>query len=153
MVFFNLCLTRKDKYATIYVIAKFLGGIMAYIKFNHNPLGKKTGDCVIRAFAQAFNKDWDTIYDELCVLGKELKDVPNGNETYTEYLQRNKCISMSFPVKKGQKRLTPKTFSKKYPEGSYILRLAHHLVAVTDGNYYDIWNSGNKAIYKAWRVN
>lgn len=35
---------------------------MAYIERNLNPLGKRTGDCVIRSIATVMNEDWDSTY-------------------------------------------------------------------------------------------
>lgn len=42
---------------------------MAYIYFNNNPLGKSTGDCVIRAISIALNQSWDETYWDLCECG------------------------------------------------------------------------------------
>ena len=36
-----------------------------FFEFNNNPKGKKTGDCVIRALAQASGKPYLEVYKEL----------------------------------------------------------------------------------------
>ena len=37
-------------------------------------------------------------------------------------------------------------------KGVFVGRVAGHLVAIHDGNYFDVFDSGNKALYKIWRV-
>ena len=39
-----------------------------WIKCNPNPLGKATGDCVVRAIAIATAQSWRTVYRGLCDL-------------------------------------------------------------------------------------
>ena len=36
---------------------------------------------------------------------------------------------------------------KDHPTGRYIVTVAHHVVAVVDGKYYDTWDSGEKSLY------
>ena len=40
-----------------------------WIKCNPNPLGKQTGDCVVRAIAIATGQSWRDTYRELCKVG------------------------------------------------------------------------------------
>ena len=40
---------------------------MRFIRYNANPKGWKTGDCVIRAVAAATQQTWDDVYDELSI--------------------------------------------------------------------------------------
>ena len=49
--------------------------------------------------------------------------------------------------RKGIKRPTVETFAKDHPEGTFILNVANHEVAVVDGLYYDTWNSGHCSLY------
>jgi hypothetical protein len=49
--------------------------------------------------------------------------------------------------KKGSKRPTVKSFAMSHPKGKYIVSVAHHVVAVVDGMYYDTWDSGYKSLY------
>ena len=60
---------------------------------------------------------------------------------YTDIDKRGKAN------KKGSKRPTVDSFAKDHPNGSYILSVANHVVAVVDGKYYDTWDSGYKSLY------
>lgn len=35
---------------------------MAFIHFNNNPVGRSTGDCVVRAISKALNLGWETAH-------------------------------------------------------------------------------------------
>ena len=49
--------------------------------------------------------------------------------------------------KKGTKRPTVDSFAKEHKKGTYIASVAHHVVAIVDGKYYDTWDSGYKSLY------
>lgn len=115
--------------------------------FNPNPLKKDTGDCVVRALVKATGKDWDTVYTELFHLGFELKIMPNSDEAWKEYVERNGFIKHKISNKKGSKRPTVQSFAEKNKKGTFILNVANHIVTVVDGYYYDIWDSGEKSLY------
>jgi hypothetical protein len=53
---------------------------------------------------------------------------------------------------KGQRRLTVRDFCAKYPKGNFIVQVAHHVVGVEDGRYYDRFDSGRMCVYIAWEV-
>jgi hypothetical protein len=42
-------------------------------------------------------------------------------------------------------------FSKEHEEGIYVLQVAHHLVTVVNGQYFDTWDCGIKPIYCAYK--
>lgn len=115
--------------------------------YNPNPLKKETGDCVVRAITKATGKDWDTVYKELFEIGFEMKVMPNSDEAWKEYLLRNGFEYCKIPVKKGQKRPTVDSFTRQNKEGTYVLRVANHIVTSQDGYYYDLWDSGDKSLY------
>ena len=62
---------------------------MAYINYNANPKGLKTGDCVIRALSKATGKSWDEVYAELCEIGYKKKKLPNNDCVYKAVLKQN----------------------------------------------------------------
>lgn len=115
--------------------------------YNPNPLKKETGDCVVRAIVKATGKDWDTVYKELFEIGFELKVMPNMDEAWKEYLKRAGFIYHPIKVKKGSKRPTVDGFARKNKEGTFVLRVANHIVTCEEGFYYDIWDSGDKSMY------
>ena len=112
------------------------------------------GDCQIRSLAHAtgmtYAKAWDTLYQ---ILG-EYRTPGFALPDYLDHCPERLGVEerLSFPAKRGQPRMTPIDFCRRYPRGRYILKLAHHVVAVVDGRYYDKWNCGDKCVYTAWRI-
>lgn len=120
--------------------------------YNPNPLKKETSDCVVRALAKATRSEWDNVYEDLFKIGLELKVMPNDHEAWHEYLNRNGFVRHSLKVKKGQKRMRVNEFAKKHKQGTYVLRVANHIVACVDGYYYDTWDCGNSAVYSYFKL-
>ena len=118
--------------------------------YNPNPKKNETDDCVVRSICKATGKDWDTVYRELFEIGFELKVMPNMDDAWKEYLKREGFIEHKISNKKGSKRPTVNSFSTTNKSGTFILRVANHIVACEDGYYYDIWDSGNKSLYGYW---
>ncbi len=123
--------------------------------FNPNPSKKETGDCVVRALCKATDKDWFTVYDELVALGRELHAMPNSDDVWKYYVENNPAfIEHTIRIKKGMKRPTPETFLRKqeHKKGRYLFNMANHLLTADEGYYHDIWESGDRAIYKYWEI-
>ena len=118
--------------------------------YNPNPLKKETGDCVVRSLTKATGLEYDNVYKELFEIGFELKVMPNCDEAWKEFLIRKGFIYHPIKVKKGSKRPTVASFSKDNKEGTYVLRVANHVVTCEDGYYYDIWDSGTCSMYGYW---
>ena len=49
---------------------------MAWIEFNNNPIGKKVGDCSVRAVSKALGMGWEAAYIALVISGMQLGDMP-----------------------------------------------------------------------------
>lgn len=123
-----------------------------FIKENINPKNKKTGDCVIRAIAKAEQKDWLEIFDALVIIARKIYSVPDYTDTFKKYLSKYPKIDVfHFDNNGDKKRYTVQEISKW--NGTYLVSLAGHLTVTIDGNYYDIWDCGNKCAYMIWRVN
>lgn len=57
-------------------------------EYNPNPIiGKRVGDCVIRAICKATGKDWETVFTELMVRACKLCDMPSANYVWGAYLK------------------------------------------------------------------
>ena len=124
---------------------------MTYKFFNANPTGNKTSDCVVRALCVATGKNWDDVYVKLCEIGMNLKEMPNSDEVWKTYLSGISTYKSCKAVK-GKKRTTPESFAEANKEGVFVLRLAGHIVAVKDGQYWDTWNCGNKCVYGYYEI-
>lgn len=113
-----------------------------WIEYNPNPCNRRVGDCVIRAIAKATNREWESVYVDLCVQGFMLADLPSSNSIWSVYLKS-----------KGFKRrtiedcpdcYTMEDFCKEHPQGVYVVGTGTHAVAVVDGNIFDAWDSSRE---------
>lgn len=121
-----------------------------YYQPNKKDLKDKVGDCQIRAFSKVLDLTWVEAFDLTIPICREL-------QTYTifdcdlaktrEAMRRLGFEYTGISNKKGSKRPTVKSFAKSHPKGKYIVTVAHHVVAVVDGKYYDTWDSGEKSLY------
>ena len=122
---------------------------MAWKNYNPNPEGHRVGDCTVRALCKVLDKDWDTVFVGLCVTGLELGNMPSGNVVWGEYLwdrgYRRHLIAADCPFS-----VTVKDFCEMFPDGNYILALDKHIIAVSNGDYYDTWDSGDEVPLYYW---
>lgn len=126
-----------------------------FIFHNENPDKKRTIDCVIRAVSFAMDQDWETTFVHIMVECMKQHDMPEVNSVWAEYLKSNGfkryMIPDTCPI-----CYTVKDFCNDHPIGNYILVIiaygseGGHVVAVRDGNYYDIWDSGNEVPTYYW---
>ena len=116
---------------------------MAYVYYNLNPNGKSVGDCVIRAISKAMNYSWDQTYIELCVQGFLMKDLPDSNKVWDSYLRGCGFTRRVIPDYCPD-CYTVRDFCEDFPYGIFILATGSHVICVIDGDYYDLWNSGDE---------
>lgn len=123
---------------------------MGYVHFNNNPLGKNTGDCVIRALSVITGLSWDGTYDELSEVVHDIGELPADNTTWSEYLKRLGYVKEVIPDTCPM-CYTVRDFCREHPKGVYVLATGSHVVAVVDGNYIDSWDSGLETPIFYWR--
>lgn len=121
-----------------------------FVQYNVNPRGKKTGDCVIRAVAVATGLGWDKAYEGLAASGFKLKTAMNDVEAVNDFLTSIGFKVGKIKVPKGSKRPTVKQFAMEHPNWYAVLRVANHITCSGRGNYVDIWDCGDCALYKYW---
>jgi hypothetical protein len=116
-----------------------------YINFNANPIGKQVGDCVIRAISKVTNQEWATTYAELAVQGYLMCDMPSSNSVWAAYLKgqgfKRHIVPDTCPS-----CYTVKDFCREHPNGTYLLSLDKHVVAIINGDYYDTFDTGNETV-------
>lgn len=115
-----------------------------WIRCNPNPLGRQTGDCVIRAIAIATDQSWRRVYRQLCDLGEKHADLPNSNAIWGMYLREWGARQFLLP-ESCPECITVQAFCERYPEGIYVIGTGDHAVACIDGDYYDSFDSGRSA--------
>lgn len=122
---------------------------MGFSYFNPNPAGKKVGDCTVRAIAKATGQSWDETYIGLCLQGLMMGDLPSANSVWGAYLRRNGFARNIVP-NTCPDCYTVAEFAEDHPRGVYVLALSSHVVCVTDGTYFDTWNSGEETPLFYW---
>ena len=120
-----------------------------FIKENVNPK-RKTSDCVIRAIAKVFNKDWIVVFDELVAIARRKFTIPSDKIVYEEYLKNYTTINVKTEDEGCRKRLTVADVCCM--RGAYIVSIANHMTVVIDGNIYDLWDCSNSSAYKIWKI-
>lgn len=121
-----------------------------YKYYNPNPAGKETSDCVVRALQVVTGEDYKSIYEELFWIGLEKSVMPNDKEAYEQFLKDRGWKYLGVSNKRGTKRPTVEGFTKAHKSGRYFLRVANHVVGTRDGQYLDIWDSGECCLYGWW---
>lgn len=112
-----------------------------FIKFNDNPCGKTTGDCVIRAISIVENKSWRQVYLALCVEGYDQCTFGDDNKTWEGYLKSIGYRRFNLPDTKGYKL---SDFANAHKEGKYIIGTGTHVVAIVNGDIIDSWDSSDE---------
>lgn len=115
-------------------------------EYNANPIASRVGDCAVRAIATATGQRWETVYDSLCEIGRQLFDMPSSNHVWGEYL-----FSIGYTRHIIPQLMTVREFANKHSNGSYILCISGHVVACVDGIYYDTWDSGDEIPIYFWK--
>lgn len=122
---------------------------MSYIFYNPNPLGKRVGDCVIRAISKLTGFSWDKVYLGITTAGYELCDMPSSNAVWAAYLKklgyRRFLIPDTCP-----NSYTVRDFCKDNQRGKFLLATGSHVVTITDGDYFDAWDSGDEIPIFFW---
>lgn len=121
-----------------------------YFQPNEKDIKDEYGDCVIRSLCKALDMEWLEVFDEITPISREMQVPFNCKPCYSKYLENKGFEYKGISNKKGSKRPTVKSFANEHREGTYVLRLAHHIVTVVDGFYYDTFDSGFYSLYGYW---
>ena len=112
-----------------------------WIFCNPNPCHVLVGDCVVRACTIQLNSDWHKVHKELCELSNAECNMPSANVVWGKFLENKglSCYEPRFPITKRQ-------FCREHPRGCYTIGTGSHAVTVIDGDWYDIWDSGDEFV-------
>ena len=120
-----------------------------FIKYNPNPARNKVGDCTVRAITKAMDSTWEQVYAGLTAYGFMCRDMPSANIVWGRYLRQN-GFKRYLVDDKDMDLYTVNDFCIDHPNGTYILAIDGHVVCVTDGYYYDSWDSGDEIPIYYW---
>ena len=125
-----------------------------YQFYNAHPKGLIVGDCVKRAITLAAQMDYMEVQRELNRY-KKVTGARSFNSDYNPHKYVENVLhgrKLSFPAKRGERRMTAAKFSETHPVGRYILNMAGHWSCCVDGIIYDTWDCGDKCVYTAYQI-
>ena len=120
-----------------------------WVEYLNNPVGRKVGDCAVRAISKALNMGWEAAYIALTVNGLQMGDMPSSDAVSGALLRQHgfyrKAVPDTCPT-----CYTVVDFCEDHPEGTYVLYCGGHVVTAIDGNYFDSWDSGQEQVQYVW---
>lgn len=111
---------------------------------------KQKLDCTVRAYAVAASISYDEAYELLASAGRQ-----SGKRFRMQafFEQHKPFAKLSFPAVKGQPRMNVSKFCETYPQGTYVIKTAKHVMAVVDGVLHDdMAPAWGKCVYTAWLI-
>ena len=118
-----------------------------WIFANPNPCNILVEDCVIRAIAIAQRTSWKDTHKKLCDLSREVCNIPSANSVWGTYL-----IDFGAQYYEVNKPITIRQFCILHPYGTYVIGTGNHAVTVIDGDWYDVWDSGDEHISYYFKI-
>ena len=122
---------------------------MAFIETNLNPVGRRVGDCSVRAVALALNMGWEAAFIALTMNGLAMGDMPSSDSVWGATLRQNGFYRNVIPDTCPD-CYTVADFCEDHPSGTYVLGLGGHAVTVKDGDLYDSWDSSSEVPQYYW---
>lgn len=123
---------------------------MIFKKFNNNPKETKTGDCVIRAIAQAEDKSWLQIYELLCGIGSIKYRMPNDKLVYENLLEKMGWVKHKMPKHTDNTRYKVEELINDNSNKSMIITVANHMTFAEKGVLIDTWDCRRKSVGNYW---
>lgn len=124
---------------------------------NPHPQGLRVGDCVKRACVLASGID----YHDIAIMLNRYRKISGAKKFNSDYNWRDFIENVLLGQDMGNLQYANHGHRYKVSEyakhnqgyGRAIVQCSKHLVAINGlGDYLDTWDSGEKSIYKAWRL-
>lgn len=116
-----------------------------YIEFNNNPVGRRTGDCVVRAISKALNIGWEAAHLMLDVNAISMGDMPSADSVWGATLRQN-----GFYKHLVNGYVTAEDFCEEHPKGIYVLAFGGHVATAISGSLFDAWDSSKEVVQYYW---
>lgn len=120
-----------------------------WVQYNSNPVGRRVGDCAVRAIAKALDISWEDAYAKIIVNGFRMGDMPSADSVWGAVLRQNGFYKKAIP-NTCPDCYTAADFCEDHPKGTYVLGFGGHTAAVVDGDIYDAWDSSNEIPIYVW---
>ena len=120
-----------------------------WIPYQPNKKRKRGNDCTIRAMMKLTGLSWLEVYWGVCLCGAIIQDMPSTNDVWAEWL-----IGMGYERTEVPNYCpncyTVDDFCADHPEGKFLVTVPKHVVCVVDGDYYDLFDSGDETVIAYW---
>ena len=120
-----------------------------WIEYNPNPVGRRVGDCAVRAVSKALGVSWERAYVMMALNGFLMGDMPSNNTVWGAVLRQNGFSMRTLP-ESCPECYTAADFCADNPEGVFVLGFGNHVAVVESGNLYDAWDSSNEIPLYVW---
>ena len=120
-----------------------------WVEYNPNPVGRRVGDCAVRAISKALNMDWETAYSSIVTNGFLMGDMPSSNSVWGAVLRQHGFSRQVIP-NTCPDCYTIEDFAKEHPHGIFVVGTGNHVVTVENGVIYDSWDSSNEIPQYFW---
>lgn len=120
-----------------------------WVETNLNPVGRRVGDCAVRAVAKALDMGWEAAYIALTINGLAMGDVMNGNSVIGATLRQHGFKKYNIP-NSCPDCYTIEQFAEDHPSGTFVVGTGSHVVCVKNGSYFDAWDSGKETVAYVW---
>ena len=118
-------------------------------EYNPNPVGRRVGDCAVRAVAKALDHDWETAYTMLTANGFLMGDMPSSDSVWGATLRQHGFLRESVP-NTCPDCYTAEDFANDHPDGIYVLGFGGHTATIVDSILYDSWDSSELSPQFYW---
>lgn len=117
--------------------------------FQNNPVGRRVGDCAVRAIAAALDLDWEAAYLRLAGAGLAMGDMPNADSVWGAVLRSEGFYRAAVP-NDCPDCFTAEDFAREHPHGTFVLGFGGHVATVKDGKILDSWDSSQEIPVYFW---
>ena len=122
---------------------------MIFEEYNPNPVGRKVGDCAVRAISKALGIDWETAFILITVNAYQMGDMPSSDSVWGSVLRENGFYKKVIP-NYCPDCYTVEDFCYDHPEGTFVLGFGGHVATVVNGKLYDSWDSSKEIPTYYW---
>jgi hypothetical protein len=109
-------------------------------EYNPNPVGRRVGDCSVRAIAAALDVDWETAYAMIAANGFQMGDVISSDAVWGSVLRQHGFYRKAIPDTCPD-CYSAEDFAHDHPTGVFVLGFGGHVATIRDGKLMDAWDS------------
>lgn len=118
---------------------------MSYKYLNKNPNQLDVEDCAIRCISTLENISWSEAYKKLSNFARKKGLMLSSVEAIEDYLN---SFYDEVPIKVD----TVGEFIDTHPKGNYAITMRGHITALKDSINYDTFDSSDREIWGAWKI-